>query len=280
VCVGFASTLSVAAVMMLIFVHVGQINTSRVPRGISLLKVNVSAYSSVLEDFIQNPVSALYTSNPDAPLGEQQGLRQYYAFGLYSYCGFVSAANKTTSGLSNSSLVNSSSTPNPSIGPGAGTCTGSQFAMPFAPYDYITSDMLANYTILSNNFIPETTFRDSKYLTDTSTAAYWMLLLGTISSFLAIITGIKKTHFTFFLSAVFSLLAAILLLIASSTYTILVNKCQSINSVMLSMANSNQKIPVGIVVDVGTGVLLMWAACVCMILSVIPYFINCCTWRG
>jgi hypothetical protein len=52
-------------------------------------------------------------------------------------------------------------------------------------------------------------------------------------------------------------------------------------------------------VDVGTGLYLMWAACVCMILSVIPYSIrwvsglmteenfrlsyamnSCCTWRG
>jgi hypothetical protein len=40
------------------------------------------------------------------------------------------------------------------------------------------------------------------------------------------------------------------------------------------MANSNQQIPVGIVVDVGTGLYLMWAACVCMILSVIPYSIR------
>jgi hypothetical protein len=60
--------------------------------------------------------------------------------------------------------------------------------MPFTPYDYLTSDMLSNYTILSNNFIPETTFRDSAYLSQTGKAAYWMLLLGTISSFLAIVT--------------------------------------------------------------------------------------------
>lgn len=86
--------------------------------------------------------------------------------------------------------------------------------------------------------------------------------------------GIKKTHFTFFLSAVFSLLGAILLLIASSSYTVLVKKCQSINYILLSLGNTNQKIPVGIVVNEGSGVLLMWAACVCMILSVIPYFIR------
>src|SRR5260221_4480347 len=247
--------------------------------------------SSVLEAFIQNPVSGLYTSIPNATLGTQAGLRQYYEFGLYSYCGFVSATTNATS--DSTGWVNSSSTPKPSIGPGRGTCTGSKFAMAFTPYDYITSDMLSNYTILSNNFIPDTPFRDSSSLHSLGQAAYWMLLLGTISIFFAIVTyvptlflvakkkterfshrGIKKTHFTFFLSSGFFLLSAVLLLIAVSIYTALIRKCEAINTILLSITDNNPKIPVGIVVTAGKGLSLMWAACACMLLSVVPYFIR------
>lgn len=113
--------------------------------------------------------------------------------------------------------------------------------------------------------------------------------------------GIKKTHFTFFLSSGFSLLSAVLLLIAVSIYTALVRKCEAINTILLSMTDNSPKIPVGIVVGAGKALSLMWAACACMLLSVVPYFIrwvfwavtrgsgrilivsfhdSCCTWRG
>jgi len=254
------------------------------------------SHSSILETFIHNPVSGLYTSDPNAPFGQQAGLREYYELGLYSYCGFVSTINATSTPSTvnaTSPFVNSSSTPNPSIGPGRGSCSNHTFARPFTPYVYITSDMLSNYTILSNNFIPDTTFRDSGYLRNSGKAAYWTLLLGTICGGFAIVTyvfqlllsfsrshpscdnrGIAKNHLTFFLSAIFSLTSAILLLIASSTYSILIKKCEAINSILLTVATTDQKIPLGIVVSGGTGIYLIWAACVCMVLSVIPYFIR------
>ncbi|KAF9526500.1 hypothetical protein CPB83DRAFT_816825 [Crepidotus variabilis] len=284
ICVGFASILAVASVIMLIFVHIGQINTSSVPRSISMLKVNISAYSFVLETFIHNPVSALYTSNATAPLQAQAGLRQYYEFGLYSYCGFVSATNGSTPSNNQSSWVSSGATPNPSIGPGHGICTNHTFAKAFKPYDYITADMTQNYTILTNNFLgnitPSPTILDSKYLSETSKAAYWMLFLGTICGAVALLCGIPRSHTTFFFSSLFALASAMLLLIASAIWTVLVKKCESINTILLEVVNSSERVPVGIVIQAGTGLWIMWAACVCMVLSVIPYFISCCTYRG
>jgi hypothetical protein len=178
-----------------------------------------------------------YTHRTPMPLSEYKLASGNTTNSDYTYCGFVSSTTNATS--DSTGWVNSSSTPNPSIGPGRGTCTGSKFAMAFTPYDYMTSDMLSNYTILSNNFIPDTPFRDSKTSASLGQAAYWMLLLGTISIFFAIVTyvpqyfscclqelklllpqGIKKTHFTFFLSSGFSLLSAVLLLIAVSIYTV------------------------------------------------------------
>ena len=91
-------------------------------------------------------------------------------------------------------------------------------------------------------------------------------------SFFFLNSGLAKTHLTFLLSAIFSLFSSILLLIASSTYTILIKKCEAINYVLLTITDTNQKIPVGVVVDGGIAIYLMWASCACMILSVVPYF--------
>ena len=160
----------------------------------TLFNSNSKFHSSVLDTLTENPVSALYTSNPDTPLGAKAGLRQYYEFGIYSYCGFVSASSSAANVTSNSSSwVSSSLTPNPSIGPGAGICSGSTFDRPFTPYYYITSDMLPNYSILSNSYIPETTLRDSAYLSIVGRMARWTLLLGTIACAVTTVMYVPQT---------------------------------------------------------------------------------------
>jgi len=108
-----------------------------------------------LEALILNPVEGLYTNNASAPLQAAAGVRKNYDFGLYSYCAYVDA--------------------------NAGTCSDTAEGQRFMPYDIITSDMSSNYSILSSPFIPNNSFRDSKYLGDSSKAAYWLILLGTIS---------------------------------------------------------------------------------------------------
>jgi hypothetical protein len=47
------------------------------------------------------------------------------------------------------------------------------------------ADMFSNYSLLSASFIPDNSFRDSKYLGDSSKTAYAMILLGTIATILA-----------------------------------------------------------------------------------------------
>jgi len=244
--------------------------------------------SSVLQSLTRTPISALYTSNPIAPLGSQAGLRQYYEFGVYSYCGFISAGSANTS----PSWVNSSHTPNPSIGPGAGICTGTRFNRPFTPYDYMTSDMVSNYTQLTITYVPGTAFRNSGYLNRISKVARWTLLFGTISCVISVVMYVCPdfilfyfiffmnlrnnrslfTHtLTFILAALCSILSTICLLIASSNFTTLVNKCKEMNSVL---ANSDQRIPVGIVVGGGNVIPLMWASVVCMTMATIPFLIS------
>ncbi|KAJ7102331.1 hypothetical protein B0H15DRAFT_814169 [Mycena belliarum] len=250
ICVGSASILAFTSLLLLIFVHVSQINTSNVPRGISLVKINVSHYGDALHTAVIDPINSLYTNNASTPLGFGAGLRQLYLFGLYSHCGYVNDS--------------------------AGTCTNHSVQNQFKPYAALTSDMLANYTVLTNFILSETAFADSDSLGNTSRAAYWMLLLGTICAALALLTGIAKNNFTFFASTSFAIVGSIFILIGASIWTVMIQKTQSVNSITLGTAH----VPVGIIVSKGPGFFMIWAAFATLFASVVPYMVSCCTYRG
>jgi hypothetical protein len=118
--------------------------------------------SQALYDSFGDPIQGLYTNNYTSPLGEQNGLRQLYQFGLYSYCAFVNSS--------------------------AGTCTNHTVADSFEPYSAITSDMLQNYTQYSAHLFDGTTFADSSYLGYNARVAYYFILLGTIFATIALFT--------------------------------------------------------------------------------------------
>ncbi|KAF8167834.1 Glucanosyltransferase-domain-containing protein [Crassisporium funariophilum] len=242
ICISFASVLSFASIMLLIFLHVGQINTSKVPRGISMVKVNMTGYGAALEAAILNPVQGLYTNNASAPLQAAAGVRATYEFGLYSYCAYVQD--------------------------GGGQCGNQTIGAQFRPYDTITADMASNYSVLSASFIQDSTFRDSKYLGQHSKAAYWMLLLGTICAALALLTGFLKSNFTFFLSSIFAVFGSVLLLIGASLWTVMIKKSQVV------LLNAVTQQPLGIEISGGSGLFIMWAAFVCLIVSVGPYLLR------
>jgi len=252
VCVGSASFLSFAALVLLIFVHVGQINTSTVPRGVSLAKVNVSQYGEALHTALIDDIDALYTNNASAPLQSRAGLRQFYSFGLYSHCAYV---NNT-----------------------AGACTNTTFQRPFKPYDAITSDMLPNYTDITNFILSDTTFADSGYLGQSSKAAYWMLLIGTICAVLALLTGVAKHNVTFFVSTAFALLGSLFILIGAAIWTVLIKKAEMVNSILIG--SNGTSVLLGIFVSASSGLYMIWAAFACLFVSIVPYMISCCTYRG
>lgn len=114
-----------------------------------------------LEALILNPVMGLYTNTSSAPLQAEAGVRQLYKFGLYSYCAYVDVK--------------------------AGICSNHTAGQPYMPYNIITADMSSNYSILSAPFIPDNSFRDSNYLGNSSKAASWLILLGTIVTAMALL---------------------------------------------------------------------------------------------
>lgn len=216
-----------------------------------MAKVNVSLYGEGLTVGLGDAITGLYTTNESAPLQAGAGLRQSYEFGLYSYCGY------TTDVL--------------------GTCTNHTTARRYEPYDAITSDMRANYSQLTNFIIQGTTFKDSKYLGSNSKSAYYLLLLGTICTALALFTGVIKHTVAFLISACFAILGTIFLLAGSAIWTVIVHKSQDINTIIIGEPTA---VSLGITVSTGTGIYLMWAAFACLFVSLIPYVSSCCTYRG
>ncbi|KAN0100857.1 Actin cortical patch SUR7/pH-response regulator PalI [Tylopilus felleus] len=248
-CIAGASFLSFAALLLLIFVHVGQIDTSTVPHGISMAIVNVSGYGEALNLTFEDPIQGLYTFNSSSPLGQGAGIRQQYEFGLYSYCAYVNSS--------------------------AGQCSGHTIAARFQPYTTITSDMLQNYSQYTASIFVNSTLINSSYLGTNTHVAYYFLLFGTIFTALSLFTGILRSTVLFLVSTSMSILSAIFILIGAAIWTAIVKKAESVNTMQL-----RQGILSGIEVSYGNGVYLSWAAFVCLFAATIPSMISCCTFRG
>lgn len=198
-----------------------------------------------------DPILGLYTSNVSAPLQSRAGLRQLYKFGLYSYCAYVDDKQ--------------------------GTCGNTTAGAKFQPYLTITNDMPRNYSQFTDAIILNTAFRDDGYLGSSSKAAYYMILLGTICAILAMFIGIAKHTVTFLFSSIFAIVGTLFLLIGAAIWTAVVYKAQSVNRLV---TRRDSTIPLGFNVSVGSTLYLLWAAFACMLGSIIPYMISCCTFRG
>ncbi|EKM60817.1 uncharacterized protein PHACADRAFT_246980 [Phanerochaete carnosa HHB-10118-sp] len=254
-CIGSASFLSLVALILLIFMHVGQISTSSVPRNIAMMKVNMTGYGAGLAAATApDPVQGLYTDNASTPLSQHLGLRNFYEFGLYRYCAYVNSSH--------------------------GTCSPRVTADKLQPYEAVISDMPEQYTIITDALIselPPTTFSNSQYLGEFSRAAYYLLLLGSVASGLAFLVGLFRHALGFLASTVFAIFGSLFLLIGSVIWTVIIKKAQGINTVMI---HTTPPTPLGITVSLGDGLLLAWAAWACLVVSVLPYMISCCTYRG
>lgn len=261
VCVGLGSLFSLAALLLLIFGHVGQINTSALPMSISMANINTSGLQAGLEAVIRpDPVYGLYDNlNASAPLAAGLGLRQYYQFGLYSYCATTAY---------NGSL-----------------CVKEKIAAGFTPYTALISDMLPNHSILTTAMLtqlqpPTKFYYNADSMNQLSNVGYYMLLLGTVCAAVALFCGLCKHVLTFFLSTLFSILGAALVLIGATMWTVIIHQAADINSAIINSTQINTATPVGLVVSTGIGLYLFWAGFACLIFSAVPYTISCCTYRG
>jgi len=249
-----ATILSLTSTLLLIFVHVGQINTSKVPSRIAMAKINVSGYGDALRQVFFNPIDDLYTDNASLPLGASLGLRQYYEFGLYQHCGYLDGKQ--------------------------GTCSNYTVDNQFRPFDALTADMAPSYVIYTRAAIVDIPFVNSDYLGPLSQSAYRTLLTGIIAASFAVTLGLIpiQRNYTFFAATLFALVGSINLLIGASLWTVLINKSMSVNSLIVGQDGSNPS-PVGIEVSAGNALYMTWAAFACLTTATVPYMISTCTVR-
>jgi len=73
----------------------------------------------------------------------------------------------------------------------------------------------------------------------------------------------------------FSLAGSALLLIGASIWTAAINKSKVVNDIVLTLSKTNTAVSLGFTVSAGSGLYLLWASFVCLLLSVIPYMIRC-----
>jgi hypothetical protein len=82
---------------------------------------------------------------------------------------------------------------------------------------------------------------------------------------------------TFLVSTLFAIAGSLLLLIGASIWTVIIQRSANINNLPVHSHSGDQSVPLGIVVSLGPGLLLTWAAFACLVASVIPYMIRCVT---
>jgi len=254
-CIGLATFFSFVSVVLLIFTHVGQINTSTIPRSISMVNLNASQYGQALFAAQSDPVDGLYTENATATLRTQAGLRQLYAWGFFSYCAYTE--------------------------PRQGICSNNTVGNSFEPFDTIVADVPVRYQAETMFIIPQGPFTNTGFLASLSRAGFYLCLVATVLAATAMLLGIKRGNLTFFLSSVLAIIATLMLLCSAAIWTAVVQKAQTINNqVIQSNGTSLAPVPLGFKVSPGSGLWLLWSAFIVMSLSTVPYLTSCFTYRG
>jgi len=251
-CVAIATFLTFVSVILLIFAHVGQINTSAVPRKLAMVQLNTTAYGIALAKATGVAVPGLYLDNASIPLNSGDGLRELYAWGLYGYCGYL-FSNHT-----------------------GGLCSNQTTANPFTPMNAIVGDVPQIYLVNTVTLVPNASaFKNSGYLAGLTRPGFWMLLIGTICAGVALFSGIIKHRITFVLASFCSTVGSIFLLAGASIWTAAIAKAQTINEGTVN-TSTNPKFPLGMELTAGSGLYLFWAAFIFLALAAFPYTIS--TW--
>ncbi len=128
-----------------------------------LQSLHLARIRQSLQTALLDPIYGLYTDNASEPLLESRGLRQYYQFGLYSHCGYVAAKE--------------------------GICSNHTAAYEYRPYDIITNDMTANYSAITQAVVSGTTFQNSHFLGQPTKSAYYLIIIGTVTTAVALLTS-------------------------------------------------------------------------------------------
>ncbi|SNX81676.1 related to PUN1 - plasma membrane protein with a role in cell wall integrity [Melanopsichium pennsylvanicum] len=243
-CVGIGEFLTFAAVILMVFANIGQLTNNIVTRNIRYVSVDTSGLGNALSQSGAN-VSNLYASDQAAPVGAGNGIRNDYQWGLYRYCAGQPSGSRRS-------------------------CSERSFGFEFLPLDAILADAPQDARTEIQNFLPQSTFRDSNYLGDYSKPAMYLIFIGSCLALLSWIAGLLSHRFAFLGAAFIALLAALLLGIGAAILTAIYTKAK----------DSVGQQQYGVSVSYGNALWITWAAFVACVLAIVPYILSCCTGRS
>ncbi|KAJ9476803.1 Integral membrane protein [Pseudozyma hubeiensis] len=235
--------LTFAAVVLAVFANIGQLSNNIVTRNIRYVSVDTSGLGDALS---RNglAVGDLYASSQSSPVGQGNGLKEDYQWGLYNYCAGQESGSQRS-------------------------CSQRNFGFEFLPVDAILADAPQDARQQIQNFLPASTFRDSKYLGDFSKPAMYLIFIGSCLALVAWIAGLLSHRFAFLGAAFIALLSALALGVGAALLTAIYVKAKA------SVNNAQY----GVVVHYGNALWITWAAFAAVALSIVPYIISCCTGR-
>lgn len=243
-CIHIGEFLTFAAVVLCVFANIGQLSNNIVTRNIRYVSVDTTGLGDALSRAGQN-VNNLYAQSQSSPVGQGNGIKNDYQWGLYNYCAGEESGD-------------------------ARSCSQRNFGFEFLPADAILADAPQDARQDLLNFLPESTFRDSSYLGRFSKAAMYLIFIGSCLALIAWIAGLLSHRFAFLGAAFIALLSALALGVGAALLTAIYVKAKD------SINNANY----GITVEYGNALWITWAAFAAVALSIVPYIISCCTGRS
>ncbi|WVO18075.1 hypothetical protein L204_105774 [Cryptococcus depauperatus] len=246
-CVAGATILSAISVILLVFAHIGQISTGGLVNSIYMAEVNVAAYGSGFQGDTNTSASGLYNTKNEK-MGQFKGLRQYYRYGMYNACGYQKD--------------------------GSGNCNASAFAYPMEPLANMVGDIPPKFRLQTIQIIPDSTFKANSYNHGMTRAGSVLIFIGSCAAALALIFGVIKWRLTFFVASVCAGIGAFFLMLGAALWTVIIAK-----DAWLKVVNVQHGYKLGIYVNAGPSLYLVWVAFALTSLSCFPYVIACCTYR-
>ncbi|BGP35871.1 hypothetical protein JCM10296v2_007723 [Rhodotorula toruloides] len=266
-CAGTGILFSFAATILLVFVHITQITPSLIPRDLRIVAIDTSGLSTALAAAAKSSGVSIATGNFSdiynaQPVGQgyfvkgqnesrHDGLRKTYEWGLWSYC--------STNG---------------NIGSPRSYCIDRSINERFEPAQVLMEDIPTQYSDLLQKVLPSNVFTADNYLGSYTEGASYVILAGSLATALAALIGLFARRGAFILSCLFSIVGFLGLAVGAVIYQVIYTRAQdAINQATTS------GVDLGITLDYGNALWILWAATGLMLLAIVPYAVACCTGR-
>lgn len=249
-----------AAVLLLVFGNIAQINPNSVPRHLRIVSIDTTGLAEALSASSGAALSNftdIYNANTPyftKTSGDirHDGLRKTYEWGLWSYC-----------------------SSNGAVGEDRSYCEDASIYPAFQPAKILLDDIPVDYSNQLKETLPENVFSADDYLRKFTRIASYLILVGSICTALAAIFALFARRCAFTLAAIFSIISFLTLAIGLIIYTVICQRAiQAINDATVS------GVKVGLTLSYGNALWILWAACGCMLFAIPPTTLACCFGRN